>query len=163
MLCSSILCSCHYEKFVPFPVCVVQEGERAAGHGVDGLTQQPVFVLTHASKQIQWKTLVKEQISDVAMIDVNSNLPGFVKAAVSRSLNIAKLLLVLRCCRPGGVRSWRRQHEEERLLRDPVLQEGKGPVRLGGGNQIRLNTPQTPHLIQNTDGNSEEPGSDTRK
>lgn len=62
-----------------------------------------------------------------------TNLSWFVKAAVSRSFNISKIFLVLWCCCPGGVRSWGRQHQEERMLRAPVVQEGQRAIRLGRG------------------------------
>lgn len=62
-----------------------------------------------------------------------TNLSGFVKAPVSRGFDIGKIFLILRCCHPGGVRSWRRQHHEERMLRAPVLQEVQRPIRLDRG------------------------------
>lgn len=34
----------------PFPVCVIQVGDGAVRHGVDRLTQQPVFVLKHTDE-----------------------------------------------------------------------------------------------------------------
>ncbi len=60
-------------------------------------------------------------------------LPWFVKAPVSRGFNVGEVFLVLRRRRPGGVRSRRRQHQEERMLGAPVVQEVKGAVRLDRG------------------------------
>lgn len=62
-----------------------------------------------------------------------SYLPWFVKAPVSRGFDVAELFLVLRRWSPGGVRRRRGQHQEERMLRAPVIQEVKGPVRLDRG------------------------------
>lgn len=57
-------------------------------------------------------------------------LSWFVKAAVSRSFNIAELFLVLRSCCPRWVRRRSRQHQEEGMLGAAVVQELKWPVCL---------------------------------
>lgn len=83
--------------------------------------------------QINTDSLGKDwEMCDDVWCRLETNLPRFVKAPVSRGFNVAELFLVLRRCRPRGVRSRRRQHQEERMLRAPVLQEFKRPVCLHG-------------------------------
>lgn len=59
-----------------------------------------------------------------------TDLARFVKAAVSGGFDVAKVLLVLRRCGPGGVRGRRRQHQEEGMHRAPGVQEVERAIRL---------------------------------
>lgn len=115
---------------VPLPVRVVQEADGAARHGVDRLTQQPVFVLKpteiHRKKTLCYHT-------KRCLMQTQTNLPRFVEAPVSRRFNVVEHFLVLRRRRPRRVRSRRSEHQEEGMLRTPVVQEVQGPVRLDRG------------------------------
>lgn len=124
--------SIKYLAVVPFLVRIIQEVQRATFHGVDRLTQQPVFVLESAkNKDMKKKKFRYQMLQD--LLTAWTNLSRFVEAAIPRGFDIGKGFLVVRSCRPGGVWSRRRQHHEEGVLRAPVVQEVQGPVRLHQG------------------------------
>lgn len=133
--------------FLPPPVGVIQECEGAVWHGVDRLTQQPVFVLKTTNRKKKEKDTDRRS-SEVqtksrfhAGCDTPSvpcpHLPRFVEAAVSGGLHVVELLLVLRRRRPRGVRRRWRQHDEKGMLGASVIQEAERTVQLKRG-QKRL-------------------------
>lgn len=63
-----------------------------------------------------------------------TNLPRFVKAAISGGFDVCKVFLVLRRCLPGGVGGRRRQHQEEGMQRAHVIQEVEGAICLNESN-----------------------------
>lgn len=72
----SSLCVAGSSAAAPSPESIIQEGDGAVGHGVDRLTQQPVFVLkrTQIHSEVEFKAVIKPDVSSVA-----PTFPGLLK------------------------------------------------------------------------------------